>query len=52
MLQAWHAPKSGNAVLGAVPQHVALAEAFGAGQPPRDTAVTAVLSKLGRFAAS
>jgi len=51
MLQTWHAPKSGNAVLGVVPQHVALAEAFGAGQPPRDTAVTTVLSKLERFAA-
>jgi hypothetical protein len=51
MLLAWHAPKQGRAILGSVPQHVALAEAFGAGLVPKDETVDAVLSKLRRFAA-
>lgn len=51
MLQDWHAPKEGRAVLGVVPQRVALSEAFGAGSPPKDQAVSLILSKLHRFAA-
>lgn len=50
LLQSWHAPKQGRAVVGAVPQRVALAEAFGAGLVPKDETVTAVLLKLRRFA--
>jgi hypothetical protein len=51
MLQEWHAPKEGRAVLGVVPQHVALSEAFGAGAAPEDGAVSQILTKLQRFAA-
>lgn len=51
MLQEWHAPREGRAVLGVVPQRVALSEAFGAGTAPKDEAVAQVLSKLKRFAA-
>jgi len=51
MLEAWHAPKEGRSVLGVVPQRVALSEAFGAGAVPKDEAVSAILSKLRRFAA-
>lgn len=51
MLQAWHAPKEGRAVLGVVPQRVALAEAFGAGAAPKDESVSQILNKLQRFAA-
>lgn len=51
MLQEWHSPKEGRAVLGVVPQRVALSEAFGAGQPPKDESVDAILNKLQRFAA-
>lgn len=50
LLQAWHSPRQGRAVVGAVPQHVALAEAFGAGLVPKDEAVTDVLLRLRRFA--
>ena len=50
LLKAWHAPREGRAVLGTVPQRVALSEAFGAGASPRDETVTAVLAKLRRFA--
>jgi cellulose biosynthesis protein BcsQ len=51
LLTTWHAPKQGRAVLGTVPQHVALAEAFGVGAVPKDDSVTAALTKLRRFAA-
>jgi cellulose biosynthesis protein BcsQ len=51
MLEGWHAPKEGRAVLGVVPQRVHLSEAFGAGAVPKDEAVTAVLTKLRRYAA-
>jgi cellulose biosynthesis protein BcsQ len=50
LLHAWHSPRQGRAVLGAVPQHVALAEAFGAGRVPSDETISAVLAKLRRFA--
>lgn len=50
MLQVWHKPKLGQAVLGAVPQRVALSESFGAGSVPADPAVASVLKKFGAFA--
>ena len=50
MLQQWHAPKEGRAVVGVVPQRVGLSEAFGAGTVPTDPAVVAVLGKLQVFA--
>lgn len=49
MLKEWHQPRNGQAVLGAVPLRVALAEAFAAGRVPRDEAVEAVLAKLSKF---
>lgn len=51
MLQAWHAPKEGRAVIGTVPLRVALSEAFGAGEIPKHDSVSLVLNKLQRFAA-
>ena len=50
MLKEWHQPKVGQAVLGVVPQRVALAEAFGAGEIPKEPSIDAVLSKLKLFA--
>lgn len=52
LLKTWHAPHEGRAVLGTVPQRVALSEAFGAGSVPKDEAVTAVLTRLRRFASA
>jgi cellulose biosynthesis protein BcsQ len=49
MLQAWHAPAAGCAVLGVVPQRVSIAEAFGAGQVPDEPEIKAVLQKLRAF---
>lgn len=51
MLQEWHAPKQGFAVMGAVPQHVAMAEAYGEGRAPSGPSIEAVLAKLETFAA-
>lgn len=50
VLKAWHAPSKARCVLGVVPQRVALAEAFGAGQVPSDPSITEVLKRLRAFA--
>ena len=50
MLKEWHQPKHGQAVLGVVPQRVAIAEAFGAGRVPWDEEIAVVLKKLATFA--
>ena len=50
MLKEWHQPKAGQAVLGVLPQRVAIAEAYGAGKVPWDEDIAAILKKLALFA--
>ena len=52
MLRTWHDPAHGQAFLGVVPRHTALAEAIALGQAPKHPAITAVLKHFRTFAAA
>lgn len=51
MLRSWHHPAQGQAFLGIVPRHTAMAEAIAQGQAPKHPAITEVLKHLKAFAA-
>ncbi len=52
MLKAWHSPHKGQALIGAIPLKVAMAEAIAAGKAPKDESISKVLVHLRRFAAT